>query len=51
MKQVTDISDQSKAEVDRIISENPDQVAKAKINPKLSRMVRRSGTQSDWGEG
>ena len=35
MKQVTDIS-AIEREVDRIISENPDQVAKAKINPKLA---------------
>ena len=35
MKQVTDIS-AIEREVDRIISENPDQVAKAKTNPKLA---------------
>ena len=35
MKQVTDIS-AIEREVDRIISENPDQVAKAKINQKLA---------------
>ena len=35
MKQVTDIGS-IEAEVDKIILENPDQVAKAKINPKLA---------------
>jgi aspartyl-tRNA(Asn)/glutamyl-tRNA(Gln) amidotransferase subunit B len=35
MKQVTDVGS-IEAEVDRIILENPDQVAKAKINPKLA---------------
>ena len=35
MKQVTDVGS-IEAEVDKIILENPDQVAKAKINPKLA---------------
>ena len=35
MKQVTDV-ESIEAEVDKIILENPDQVAKAKINPKLA---------------
>ena len=35
MKQVTDVGS-IETEVDRIILENPDQVAKAKINPKLA---------------